>query len=138
MPPEKLVVVSEWMTKALQDLEVAQFLQTSLPKFSESIAFHAQQSAEKSLKGFLTSHDTRIRKVHDMEEIGSLVSKVDASLQPIATKVQKLSRYAVGTRYPGEDKPVSPQEAQEALAIAEEVYREVLKRIPIAAHPTTP
>jgi HEPN domain-containing protein len=67
MPPEKGLVVREWLRKALQDLEVANLILTNQPKFSEAAAFHAQQCTEKSLKAFLTFHDVRFRKIHDSE-----------------------------------------------------------------------
>jgi hypothetical protein len=41
-----------------------------VPPLTADITFHAQQLAEKALKGFLTWHDQPFRKTHDLVEIG--------------------------------------------------------------------
>lgn len=135
MPPEKAEVVGEWLAKAAQDLDVAHFLLASQPKFAEIAVFHAQQAAEKSLKAFLTAHDIRFRKIHDMNEIGNSILKIDSSLHAVIERAKTLNPFAVEIRYPGEEKPVSIEEAKKHLATAKQVNQEVLKRLPNEAHP---
>ncbi|MCC7293484.1 MAG: HEPN domain-containing protein [Phycisphaerales bacterium] len=43
--------------KAHNDLRAARHMLTANPPFTEEAAFHSQQAAEKSLKGFLYWHD---------------------------------------------------------------------------------
>ena len=135
MPPEKSLVVREWLRKAHQDLEVADFLLTNQPKLSEAAAFHAQQCAEKSLKAFLTFHDIRFRKIHDMEEIGNQIEKLDPFLKNTVKKAKFLNPFAVEIRYPGEDDSPTLTEVKEKLLIAKETYREILKRLPTECAP---
>lgn len=44
------------------------------------MAFHSQQSAEKSLKAFLTFRQTEFPKTHDIGELLALVAGTDAGL----------------------------------------------------------
>lgn len=46
----------EWLVRAEHDLRVAEYLLTMPEPPPESVGFHAQQCAEKALKGFLTFH----------------------------------------------------------------------------------
>jgi HEPN domain-containing protein len=136
MPPEKTVVVREWLRKAHQDLRASEFLLTSQPSLSEVAAFHAQQCAEKSLKAFLTFHDVRFRKIHDIEEISHQIVKIDPGLKNTVKKAKSLSPFAVEIRYPGEDEPPTLAEVKEKLQIAKEMYGEILKRLPKECLPT--
>jgi HEPN domain-containing protein len=43
----------EWLVRAEHDLRVAEYLLTRPDPPPESVGFHAQQCAEKALKGFL-------------------------------------------------------------------------------------
>jgi HEPN domain-containing protein len=45
--------VRAWLQKAADDLEVAARCLAAAPLLTGPAAFHAQQAAEKSLKGFL-------------------------------------------------------------------------------------
>jgi HEPN domain-containing protein len=54
-----------WFTKADHDLLVAQILLTTGPRLFDNVVFHAQQVAEKAIKGFLSWHDCPFRKTHN-------------------------------------------------------------------------
>jgi len=61
MNPE---TVRQWFTKANNDLKTGKDeLNTENPA-TDTVCFHAQQCAEKYLKGFLAFHDQEIKKTH--------------------------------------------------------------------------
>ena len=59
-----------WLDKAHMDLKAAAHELTAVPPFTADAVFHAQQAAEKALKGFLVWHDAPFRKTHDLAEVG--------------------------------------------------------------------
>ena len=50
-------------------------LQAKPPLTADSV-FHAQQAAEKSIKGFLSWHDRPFRKTHNLVEIGEQAAAI--------------------------------------------------------------
>lgn len=87
----------------------------------ETAAFHAQQAAEKALKALLIHHQADFPRTHDL---GELLRRADAVLAGIANDLAEgelLGRYAVDTRYPFGDRPVSHEEALEAFTVATNV-----------------
>jgi HEPN domain-containing protein len=103
-----------------------------VPPLTADIAFHAQQLAEKALKGFLTWHDQPFRKTHNLVEIGQQCVAIDATLEDLARRAARLTEYAWKFRYPGE--PAEPA-LEEALAMARKVYEAVLCRLPAEVRP---
>jgi HEPN domain-containing protein len=69
----------EWLEKAVDDLESARVLAAT--DHAANALYHCQQSAEKSLKGYLTWHDIPFRKTHNLKEFGESSVLVDASLK---------------------------------------------------------
>ena len=63
-PPEDVTrkVLAEWLRKADTDLAVADQLLSQEVLFPIAVSFHAQQSAEKYLKAFLTGHQVASQK----------------------------------------------------------------------------
>ena len=54
--PDKMKWVKEWFRKGDNDLKNAEIVIQSDDPPTDTICFHAQQCAEKYLKGFLTLH----------------------------------------------------------------------------------
>jgi HEPN domain-containing protein len=133
--PELVAEIRSWLVKASQDLRAASHDFTMKPPLLADIVFHAQQAAEKILKGFLTWHSTPFRKTHLLEEIGEQCLKIDPALRPVVDKAVPLSKYAWKFRYPGEPEEPSQGEAETALAAAREVYEAVLSRLPSEVRP---
>jgi HEPN domain-containing protein len=133
--PELVAETRSWLVKASQDLRAASHDFTMKPPLLADIVFHAQQAAEKILKGFLTWHSTPFRKTHLLEEIGEQCLKIDPALRPVVDKAVPLSKYAWKFRYPGEPEEPSQGEAETALAAAREVYEAVLSRLPNEVRP---
>jgi HEPN domain-containing protein len=74
-----------WFGKAREDLMTAKALNSHNDDFNTVIVFHCQQAAEKSLKGFLTHHNIRVLKTHDMEKLLTGVAKIAPELVRSAT-----------------------------------------------------
>jgi len=125
----------EWFAKAALDLRAAEFELTAVPPLTADITFHAQQLAEKALKGFLTWHDQPFRKTHNLVEIGQQCVVIDDTLEELARRAASLTEYAWKFRYPGEPAEPPLEEAQEALTLASEVYAAVLSRLPTEIRP---
>jgi HEPN domain-containing protein len=81
-----------WMEKAKIDLLSARALLDN--GIISSALFHTQQAAEKSLKAFLTWHQTPFRRVHDLEELGAICERIDGSLSGTVRQSEPLTAYA--------------------------------------------
>lgn len=64
-----------------------------------SICFHAQQAAEKCLKGFLAFHTQTIPKSHDIKGLINRCAIVDSELQTLLTCADALKLFGVEIRY---------------------------------------
>ncbi|MBI4491822.1 MAG: HEPN domain-containing protein [Chloroflexi bacterium] len=124
-----------WLTRAQRDLQVAEHDMNAAPPFLDAVVFHCQQAAEKALKALLAWHDVPFRKTHDLAKIGEACVKIDATLQEVIDRASPLTEYAWKYRYPGERAEPPRAEAEEALALAREVYAAILARLPGEAAP---
>ena len=61
--------------------------------------------------------------------------RLDATLQPLVECAGGLTDYAWKYRYPGEPEEPQMAEAGAALALAHEVYKEILARLPAEVRP---
>ncbi len=133
--PELLAETRSWFLKASRDLDAGEFELTAPSPFTEHAVFHAQQAAEKALKGFLVWHGVPFRKTHSLEELGAQCEAVDGGLRPAIDKAVPLTKYASEYRYPGEPETPPLEEATAALALAREVYDAVVARLPEQVRP---
>ena len=60
--------VRDWLERASEDIRAAEVLLAE-GGLANVVCFHAQQAAEKFLKGFLAHHQHNVRKVHALESI---------------------------------------------------------------------
>ena len=121
MPPDVSVEGSPcgWLRYAEADLELAR--SASPPGgFYEPLCFHAQQAAEKALKGVLVAHGIEFPYTHNIQR---LLDLLPSHLQhpSLVDNAARLTAYAVAGRYPGVDEPVTEDEYCEALKIAKAV-----------------
>ena len=137
MPHDRLLIseTRAWFSKAANDLRAAEHEFIAVPPLLDDIVFHCQQAAEKAMKGFLTWHNRPFRKTHSLEEIGELCLEIDSTIEPLVDRAVPLTAYAWKFRYPGELEEPSVVEAEEALAVAREVYEAVLSRLPEEVRP---
>lgn len=96
-------MVKDWFKKAASDLKAAKLLlNQNNEDFWGPTVFHAQQAAEKSIKGFLAKHRIRFTKTHNMEVLIGLVAQIDRQLSEDLEPTKMLTQYAVAYRYPEE------------------------------------
>jgi HEPN domain-containing protein len=117
----------EWLEKALDDLESARVLAEA--DHAGNALYHCQQSAEKSLKGYLTWHDIAFRKTHNLKELGESCARIDASLEQIAARAHILTDYSWKMRYPGDPYVVEDGELSAMIALAATVLAEIHSRL---------
>jgi HEPN domain-containing protein len=112
--------------KAEEDFEIARLLGRRKRLLTDGITFHSQQCAEKYLKGLLVLRGQIPPKTHDLVTLYDLCLG-QGILVPISTAdLQRLSDYAVRSRYPGDDP--TPEEARYAFEVAKAV-RQFAKRL---------
>ena len=67
--------------------------------------FHAQQCAEKYLKGYLVAHGVTFRFGHDLGYLIGLCAGIDPAFADLRPAAVTLSPYVGTARYPSEDRP---------------------------------
>jgi HEPN domain-containing protein len=117
----------EWLNRARSNLIQAKERQPGV--YLEDLCFNAQQAAEKAIKAMLIHRDVAFPYIHDLTELLQLLQETGERIPDSVKRAGLLSRFAVFTRYPGIARPVSHQEYEEAIAIAEEVVRWAEERI---------
>lgn len=89
----------------------------------EDLCFDAQQAVEKSLKAVLLAHGVQFRFVHDIAELLTLLQSNGIEFPDEIRPAADLTGYAVEARYPGVSEPVTEEEFEKALQIADAVVR---------------
>lgn len=135
LDPEKVAECRAWLDRAWADIESASLLLTGERARPDTALFHCQQAVEKAWKAFLFWHDVPFRKTHNLRELGEACARIDRSLAPLAQHAEDLTQFVWVFRYPGEPETPSREEADDALALAREVYEAVLARLPAEARP---
>jgi len=128
MNDDKREVVKAWFRKAENDLINAEHTMKMKNPPYDTVCFHAQQCAEKYLKGFLTFHEIEFPKTHSIEDLVLLCKQVAPSIESETGDVEILSSYGVEIRYPDEiyyDIPA--EDAREAVELSIKVKLVVLK-----------
>lgn len=116
---------NQWLDFALDDLEGAEILLRE-KKFN-MVCFHAQQAAEKALKGYLIQNKIPSPRTHNLVELINLCSKIDNSISAHKGKMAVLNQFYAPTRYPDASLGMAPggipnkELAQKALIYAHEV-----------------
>ena len=127
-PPEevKRELIEQWIAKAEEDLKAAQLILSQEPALRSLIGFHAQQTAEKYLKAFLSRHQIEFPKTHNLGELLDLIAQVDPSLAGSLCDVTALNPYGVDVRYPSDFPAMTPGDAREAVELAGKVREAIL------------
>ncbi len=122
--------VQQWLTKSQRDLKVAWILFENEESLLDAVVYHCQQSAEKSLKAYLTYRNTTFRKTHDLDVLIDLCSLSEPSFQDLKDGADILTPYATEFRYPSDTVEPERYEAEEALKIASSILDFVVKLLP--------
>src|SRR5713101_6788542 len=103
----------EWVRKAEADYRLAAKLARGNESFHDQLCFHCQQASEKYLKALLQELGQAIPRTHILRDLLDLLVPHYAELSSLRRGVKFLTRFAVGTRYPGEN--ASKRQARAAL-----------------------
>lgn len=111
---------ADWLARARSDLAIAK---AALPEevFFEDLCFHAQQAAEKALKAVYQHNGWAFLYTHDLEALLSGLMRRGLSIPEEIVDADTLSRFAWQARYPSLEEPVTQEEYQQAIQIAETV-----------------
>jgi len=129
-PDDVLSVAAEWVEKAEHDLKAAAHL-LGMGKDcpTDTVCFHAQQTAEKYLKACLVVSGTDFSKTHDVESLAGFLPRT-ITLDIALEDQRRLTAYATVTRYPGGYEAIPLAEARRALRLARQVRRMIRKSLP--------
>ncbi len=89
------------------------------------VSFHAQQAAEKALKGLLTRHQIEFEKTHNIGELLRLGGTVILDLPQRLREATQLTRYAVAERYQLSGPAIDRDAATQHVALSREVLTAV-------------
>jgi HEPN domain-containing protein len=116
--PNELGTPYDWLRRAKSNL-----IRAKQPKpeevLWEDLCFDTQQAAEKALKAVLLARRIPFRFVHDIAEFLTLLENQGVTLPEEIKASAELTDYSVESRYPGPFEPVTEEEFNRALKIAE-------------------
>jgi len=96
-------VVREWVEKAEADWGTTQReFRVRRSANLDAVCFHAQQVAEKYLKGTLCAQGREVPRTHDLEHLLDLCLPFYPLWEALRPEMQLLTQFSVGFRYPGE------------------------------------
>jgi HEPN domain-containing protein len=91
--------------------------------YLEDLCFNMQQAVEKAIKARLIQCQVQFPYVHDIAELLTVLEEAGQEIPQAIRQAERLTRFAVFTRYPGFAPPISLEEYTEALHIAGEVIQ---------------
>src|SRR5262245_59421323 len=109
----------EWVRKAEADYVAARKLHRGSGPLHDQVCFSCQQSAEKHLKALLEELGLTVPRTHVLQALLPRLLPHHPSLRPLRRGMPFLTRFAVGTRYPGDY--ASKRQARAALRWASKV-----------------
>lgn len=116
---------AEWFERGRHDIETAQLLFDERG-YTDSIAYHIQQSIEKYLKGYLVLNEKKPPKIHELETLLNHIATFDNSFTDFLDLCEKASGYYIEGRYP--PGPVVEYEYEEIKADLDRTW-ELIRRI---------
>ncbi|MGH9843789.1 MAG: HEPN domain-containing protein [Blastocatellia bacterium] len=95
-------LTTEWIEKAEEDwvMMLKGYRARKDPAYNAS-CFHAQQCAEKYLKGGLEEAGIPFRKTHDLKELLTQSLAVEPTWNSLDPELDNLNRFSILFRYPG-------------------------------------
>lgn len=121
--------VKNWFMRADEDLALIEVILKEKSFLSNPVCFHAQQSAEKYLKGFLAYHDLHVRKIHDLETLIEDCVKIDTSFKSLKDDAGFLNQFYIESRYPDDYIEFSRNDAEKAFISATKIKNFILEKI---------
>ena len=127
----------EWLTKSLHDLQTARALAGPTSELLDTAIYHCQQSAEKSVKGWLTAKGIAFEKTHDVRRLIKQAAAVLTDFSQLAHAAEILTPYVSAFRYPGltEEPMPTREEFDAALQHTQTIFDFVVNLLPKEARP---
>lgn len=122
---ERSEEVARWLRYAHEDLSIAEMI-LAHGQVPRAACFHAQQCAEKAIKGSLVFLQTPFRKVHDLEALCKELPD-GWTLAEDPARLSALSLWAVEPRYPGDLPEATEDDAKAAVEEARMVYETTIE-----------
>jgi HEPN domain-containing protein len=119
--------------KAERDHRAANKLAGGNEPFHDQLCFCCQQAAEKYLKALLEELAQPIPRIHLLYELLDLLLPSHPSLRPLRRGLIFLTRFAVDTRYPGDN--ASKRQAEASLRWADKVRTVARTILKLPLHP---
>lgn len=129
MQPEALREAEQWLARAERDLEAADTLLARVPPLPEMAAYHAQQAAEKALKGFLVAHDRTYPLTHNLNLVLPPCELIQPEFSRFAATARMLTPLATEFRYPGGALVPAVADAEQALQLARDLVSFVRRQL---------
>jgi HEPN domain-containing protein len=124
-PPHKA-----WLAKADNDLlNIRNNLDAAEIPW-DTVCFHAQQAAEKLLKGFLVWKEQDLVRTHDLVALLARSVVIDPSLADLEADCRELTYYAVSSRYPDALYEADENDGRRMIAAVERIRAAILARLP--------
>lgn len=129
MPPRDSEEPLDWVRRAREDLEAAQFLHAH-GKAPAVVAVQIQQAAEKALKGLLLALGCPVRRSHDLELLLADAAAIDPGFRRFEEFCGTATAFFGFERYPTLAGPlVADEDLAEALRDADALVRAVEEKL---------
>lgn len=122
-----------WLAKARNDLLTIENNVVASRVPWDTVCFHAQQAAEKTLKAFLIFNGRAAARTHDLVVLLSACAEIDPKLGGLERECQELNSYGVSARYPDDLFEPGEKEGSAMVAATHRLQTEILSRLPAEA-----
>lgn len=122
-PPGDPSDPQEWLRRARSDLALARSGRTSPEVLFEDLCFHAQQAAEKAMKGVLVWRAVPFPKTHAIADLITIIESHGVGMPDPIREAAILTRHAVANRYPGLADSATEDDHRRATELADRVVR---------------
>ena len=118
--------IEAFICKAERDLATAKQMAREGAEFTDVVCFHAEQCAEKSLKGLLLAKGRLPGRTHDLALIHRTIVEFAPHLADLESHCLELTDYAVAPRYPGWEDVVGAVDILRVIGSAATILERVI------------
>lgn len=119
-----------WLAKAANDmLNIENNLSASSIPW-DTVCFHAQQAAEKTLKAFLAFYGLPLTRTHDLVALLTQCVSEEHTLANLEGACLRLTYYAIASRYPDDFYEPDEREGTEMVALSRVIQKRILTLLP--------
>ena len=123
-------IVDKWLKISRRDLMGAEFNLNGPDELLAFAGFLAQQSAEKAIKGFLTAHQKKFTKTHNIAALLVKVAEVNSELAESISTAGDLTDFAIKYRYPEAlEKDLTRQDTEAGVTLAKSVREKIIEAL---------